>query len=95
MTNSGYIGGVAASLSARDASVVNDNSANNGAEFMGFDPKVCRQRATEKVRGVIPGRAEGANPESRTAGNPDVTGFRAPAFGRPRNDRGRIFSAAC
>jgi hypothetical protein len=25
---------------------------------------------------VIPGRAEGANPESRKAGNPDVSGFR-------------------
>jgi hypothetical protein len=34
-------------------------------------------QVVEKLCHVIPGRAEGANPESRKAGNPDVSGFRA------------------
>jgi hypothetical protein len=42
---------------------------------------------------VIPGRAEGANPESRRAGNPDVTGFRARRFAASRNDDGGFFSS--
>jgi len=48
----------------------------------------------EKLSAVIPGRREAAGPESRKAGNPDVSGFRVRAFGAPRNDV-RGSSAAC
>ena len=37
---------------------------------------------------VIPGRAEGASPESRKAENPDASGFRARRFAASRNDSG-------
>jgi hypothetical protein len=40
---------------------------------------------------VIPGRAEGANPESRKTKNADVSGFRARRFAAPRNDREEFF----
>jgi hypothetical protein len=39
---------------------------------------------------VIPGPAEGRNPESRKAGSPGVTGFRVRAFGAPRNDGAKL-----
>jgi hypothetical protein len=44
---------------------------------------------------VIPGRGEAASPESIATGLSDQLatgeyGFRAPAFGRPRNDAPRI-----
>ena len=50
---------------------------------------------------VIPGPAEGRNPESRKAGSPGVTGFRARAHsasktrvnalvGAPRNDGAKL-----
>jgi hypothetical protein len=35
----------------------------------------------------------GASPESRKAGNPDATGFRARRFAASRNDRGEFFSS--
>jgi len=39
-------------------------------------------------RGVIPGRTEGANPESRNIGIFYLSGFRARRFAAPRNDCG-------
>jgi hypothetical protein len=41
---------------------------------------------------VIPGRREAAGPESRTSGFSGVSGFRARAFGAPRNDVSSSFS---
>jgi hypothetical protein len=38
----------------------------------GPDPRTLKQQVAEDISAVIPGRAEGANPESRTTGNPDV-----------------------
>jgi len=35
----------------------------------------------------------GANPESRNAGNLDVSGFRVRRFAPSRNDRGEFFSS--
>jgi hypothetical protein len=46
----------------------------------------------EKPSAVIPGRREAAGPESRKTGNSDVSGFRARAFGAPRNDVLEFFS---
>ncbi len=48
----------------------------------------------EKLSLVIPGRAKGANPESRKAGKFYVSGFRARRFAASRND-GPDFSTAC
>ena len=42
--------------------------------------------ATEEASAVIPGRREAAGPESRYIGISCVSGFRARAFGAPRND---------
>jgi hypothetical protein len=39
---------------------------------------------------VIPGPREARSPESRETGSLCVSGFRVPAFGRPRNDGGEI-----
>jgi hypothetical protein len=47
-------------------------------KFAGCRPCICPA--------VIPGRREAAGPESRQAGIFSVTGFRARAFGAPRND---------
>jgi hypothetical protein len=38
----------------------------------GPDPVALNQQVAEDLSAVIPGRAEGANPESRKTGNADV-----------------------
>jgi hypothetical protein len=53
------------------------------------------QQAAEKLSVVIPGRREAAGPESSNIGISCFSGFRVRAFGAPRNDRRRVFSAAC
>ena len=45
-----------------------------------------------KLTPVIPGRAESASPESRTADCEPGSGFRAHRFAVSRNDRGEFFS---
>jgi hypothetical protein len=52
------------------------------------------QQVAEKLSAVIPGRAEGASPESSNAGSPAGTGFRARRFAAPRNDSAGVSSAA-
>ena len=49
-------------------------------------------QSVEELSAVIPGRREAAGPESSNIGISCFSGFRVPAFGRPRNDGGEFFS---
>jgi hypothetical protein len=54
----------------------------------------CWAAATARwgIAAVIPGRAEGANPESRNIGIGSFSGFRVRRFAAPRNDVWGFFS---
>ena len=61
-------------------------SAHRGAGREGCRQGVQESREPAALRIVIPGRAEGANPESRNS-TESASGFRVRSFGPARNDK--------